>query len=132
MVKMQPYVKKWYDALAEDKIMGLKCNGCGSYEFPPVSVCNNCSGTDLTWVEMSGEGELVTFGLVRYPDLPFVKFAPYFYGNVVLKEGPSFSGMILGPDVEHPEELYQKLPVAVQAETQDMGGYKAVAFRVKG
>lgn len=132
MVKMQPYVKKWYDFLREGKIMGLKCNRCGSYEFPPVTVCNGCSGTDLSWVEMGGDGELVSFTVNLYPDPPFVEFAPFIYGNVVLKEGPTYSAMILGVDLEHPEELYRRLPVPVQAEIQDRGDYKFFAFRVKG
>jgi hypothetical protein len=132
MVKMEAYVKKWYDFLGKGEIMGLKCNRCGSYEFPPVTVCNNCSSTNLSWVKMSGEGVLVSFGLVRRGVPPFERFSPYICGNVVLKEGPAFIGMVLGADVEHPEELYDKLPVPVQAEVEDRGDYKFVAFRVKG
>jgi uncharacterized OB-fold protein len=132
VVKMQPYVKKWYDFLDEGKFMGLRCNRCGSYEFPPVPVCSKCSGTDLSWVEMSGEGELVSFTVSLYPDAIFEAFAPYIYGNVVLREGPTYAAMVLGADVAHPAELYEKLPVPVQAETQDRGEYKFVVFRVKG
>lgn len=130
MVKMVPYVKMWYDYFEKGKVMGLKCNRCGSYEFPPVPVCNNCSGTDLSWVEMSGEGELVAFSANPYPDPPFQSFAPYIYGQVILKEGPSYSTMVLGVDFEKQEELFEKLPVPVKAEIQDRGEYKFVAFRV--
>ncbi len=131
MVKMQPYVKKWYDYLAEGKVMGLRCNRCGSYEFPPVPVCNSCSGTNLSWVEMSGEGTLVTFAVNPTPDPPFVDFAPFLYGAVILKEGPTFHSMILGVDPEDTVGLYQRLPLPVQAETQDRGDHSFVVFRVK-
>lgn len=131
MVKMQPYVKKWYDFFAEGKIMGLKCNRCGSYEFPPVPVCNKCSGRELSWAEMSGKGELIQFTVSHYPDPYFADYAPYIYGVVALKEGPTYAAMILGHDVKTAEKLYDKLPVPVQAEVQDRGDYKIVAFRVK-
>lgn len=131
MVKMEPYVKKWYDFFEEGKIMGLRCSRCGSYEFPPVTVCNNCSGTELSWVEMSGEGKLVAFTLNPYPDPPFADFAPFYYGTVVLKEGPSYATMILGIDQEKEAELFELLPVDAKAEIQQRDGYKFIAFRIK-
>jgi uncharacterized OB-fold protein len=131
MVKMQTYVKKWYDFLAKDKIMGLKCNRCGSYEFPPVPVCNNCSGTDLSWVEMSGEGQLVSFGLAPHSEPPLTEFAPYISGTVALKEGPTYNAMVVGVDPKRAAELYGKLPIPVRVETQDRGDFKFVAFRLK-
>ena len=50
---------------------------------------------------------------------------------MVLKEGPTYAAMILGVDMDHTTELYNKLPVPVQAEVQDRGEYRFVAFRVK-
>jgi hypothetical protein len=131
MVKMQPYVKMFYDYLAEGKIMGLKCNKCGSIEFPPVTVCNNCSGTDLSWVEMSGEGTLVSFTTSIYAQPPFAQYAPYLYGTVILKEGARFPGMILGVTADQEQELFDQLPISVKAEVMERDGYNAVAFRVK-
>lgn len=131
MIKMQPYVKKWYDFLGEGKIMGLKCKRCGAYIFPPVTVCQECSGTELDWVEMSGEAKLLTFNLVIYPDPPFAKYAPYFFGSVKLKEGPDFNGMIFGLEEGKEEEALKRLPIPVKLEIMDRDGFKAVAFRIK-
>jgi uncharacterized OB-fold protein len=130
MVKMQPYVKKWYDYMEEGRVMGLKCDRCGSYEFPPVTVCNNCAGTNLSWIEMSGEGKLAAFSLAIEADPPFADFAPFIYGAVVLKEGPTFHSMILGWDIEDQAGLYKRLPIAVRSEIQDRGDHKFVVFRV--
>ena len=49
----------------------------------------------------------------------------------MLKEGPTFHSMILGWDPEDQAGLYEKIPVAVQSETQDRGDHKFVVFRVK-
>jgi uncharacterized OB-fold protein len=80
---------------------------------------------------MSGEGKLVAFTLSLYSDPPFADFTPYYYGEVVLKEGPGYWAMILGIDQGHDAELFQKLPVPVQAKIQQRSGYKMVAFRIK-
>ena len=130
-MKMQPYVKMWYEYFGEGKVMGLKCNGCGSYECPPVPVCSECSGTELTWTEMSGEGELTAFKVVLHPDERFGSSWPYVNGSVVLKEGPNYGGMVLGVGPDDCEELYGRLPVMVQAEIQDRGDYKFLAFHIK-
>lgn len=131
MVKMQPYVKMWYDFLAEGKIMGLKCNRCGSIEFPPVTVCYECSGTDLSWVEMSGEGQLISFTKAIYAQPPFAQYAPYIYGTVLLKEGGTFPGIIFGVEEGQEEGLFDRLPIDVKAEVMPRDGYSAVAFRVE-
>ena len=131
MVSMEPYVKKWYDHLEEGKIMGLRCNRCNNPIFPPVTVCDNCYSTDLSWSEMNSEGELVAFGINSYPDPPFSELAPYLYGLVKLKEGPSYSGIILGVDPNDQKALFESLPRKVKAEVIQMKGYKSVAFRVQ-
>ncbi|MFJ8019455.1 Zn-ribbon domain-containing OB-fold protein [Streptomyces sp. NPDC096311] len=130
-LKMQPYVKMWYEFFAEGKIMGLACNRCGAYEFPPVPVCNACSGTGLDWVEMSGEGELTSFKVALHPDQRFVSAWPYVSGNVILKEGPVYGGMVLGVGPEDVEDLYERLPLPVQGEVQDRGDHKFLVFRLK-
>lgn len=128
---MKTYVKDWYDFLEQDKIMGLKCRRCGSYEFPAVAICNNCSAAeDFEWVEMSGEGELVSFSVALFPDPWMTSFGTYLHGAVKMKEGTTFHAMILGIDPMDTETIYKKTPIKVKAETQQRDGYKYVAFRV--
>jgi len=131
MVKMEPIVEKWYNYFEEGKIMGFKCQRCGSYIFPPVPVCEHCSGTNLTWEELSGEGTLLEFDINRFPDPPFAKFAPFAYGHVKLKEGPTYGSIIEGINLDNPKEEFEKLPMDVKAEVKQMEGYKIIAFRVK-
>jgi uncharacterized OB-fold protein len=58
MYKLRPILKTWYEYLEQGKLMGLKCRDCGKITFPPVPVCASCKGTDLDWVEMSGDAVL--------------------------------------------------------------------------
>ena len=128
--KMQPYVKMWYEFFDQGKLMGLRCNGCGAYECPPVPVCSECAGVDLTWTELSGQGELTAFKVVLHADEGFTANWPYVNGNVLLREGPSYGGMVVGVGPDDAEELYNRLPVPVTGEIQDRGNYKFLAFRV--
>lgn len=92
MATMEPIVKKWYDTLKEGKIMGLKCKDCGVIEFPPVPICNSCSCTDMEWVEMSGEGELLTFCFSPMGVYPYHS-DPVLTGFARLKEGVQFASV---------------------------------------
>lgn len=131
MKPMEPYVKKFFGYLEEGKIMGQKCNRCGAYSFPPITACDNCGGTVLDWAEMNPEGELELFSLALYPDPPFMAFAPYLYGQVRLKDGPRFTSMILGANLDELRDLYTHLPVPVTAEVFQLEGYKIVAYRIQ-
>ncbi len=131
MIKMEPYVKEWYDHFENGKIMGLRCKRCGGYEFPPVTVCSNCSGMDLEWAEMSGEGKLINFSINRFPDKTFASFAPFYYGIVQLTEGPVYGTVLFGVNEQNEQEIFDKLPVDVVGEVQPREGFKFIAFRVK-
>lgn len=129
MRKMQPYVKQWYDFLAQDKIMGLKCERCNNLEFPPVPICNNCSGTDLEWYEINGEGEMNTFSICAFPEPWMAEYGVHIQGCVTLKEGATFHSMVSGVDPTDTEGLFQRLPIKVKAVTQQREGYSFIAFQ---
>jgi len=135
---MEPVVKKFYDSLEEGKILSLKCKRCGSSEYPPVTVCSNCSGTDLEWAEISGEAKLLEFGRVNpviagMGDPGFLKFMPYHYGSVEIKEGgPTHNGMIFGITDENEGTISGSLPYPLIAQIVELQGFKTVAWRIKG
>ncbi len=130
MITMEPYVKKWYDGLEGGKVMGVKCKRCGSYEFPPVPVCNNCSGKEMEWVEMSGEGKMVSFSANLIVDAPFIEFGQTIVAIVQLKEGPHFISPLVGTGIDQQAELFDKLPVSVKMEIQPRTNYKYPVFRI--
>jgi uncharacterized protein len=132
MVTMQPYVKMWYDFLADGKVMGLQCSQCGGYEFPPVAICGACSGFDLNWIQMSGEGQMTAFRVPLQPEPEFASLWPYLNGAVVLKEGLPYGGMVLGVGPDDVGWLYEALPVAVEADIKDRDGMKFLAFHLSG
>ena len=54
-------LEKYYRALEEGVIYGVKCSKCGWKYHPPTSMCNKCGSSDLEWVEIKGVGRLITY-----------------------------------------------------------------------
>lgn len=129
MKKIEPIVKKWYDALEEGKMYGARCVKCGAMEFPPLPICNTCGGHEMEWVEIDGEGELVAFDDCTAP-IWGPELGPVISGIVRMKEGCTFQAFILGVEGQERIDLFDKLPVKVKAEIQQRDGFKYPAFRV--
>ncbi len=132
--KMEPIVKKWYDYLADGKLMGLKCEECGTVHFPPFPICRECAGTNMEWVEMSGKAQVDGIALTLSPDHWFAEYAPFYNADGKTAEGSNFSTILLGLDpMSDQDDIFNnfvtKLPVQVEIEIQDRGDYHYPVYR---
>ena len=96
--------------LEQKKIMGVRCQSCNTLFLPPRPMCTNCFGSDLSWEELLGEGELAAFTIVHIAPTTMIAAGygrdnPYCSGIVNLKDGVAVSAQILGVDVAHPENI---------------------------
>ena len=126
-------VKRWYEALDEGKILSKKCKSCGAYEYPPVYCCNTCSGSDMEWAEISGDGKVTEFYLPAGAMTVIPEdndLMPYAIGVVELKEGPIVRTIIRGISKENERKIKEKLPLPVKAEMVQREGYKRVYWRI--
>ena len=104
--------------LNEDKLMGSKCNKCGTIATPPRQICKKCHDLDVEWVEMSGKGKLAAFTCTAIAprimiEEGFGRANPYCVGVVELKEGTRVDARIEGVDAKNPETIKVGLPLAV-------------------
>jgi len=96
--------------LNEEKLMGSRCKACGTQYVPPRSICVECYGSDMQWVEMKGKGRLAAFTCINIPP-PFMiaqgynRKNPYYTGVVELEEGARVDARIEGVDTAKPEEI---------------------------
>ena len=106
---MEPVLKIFYDSLKNDKkILGLRCKECGRVEFPPVPVCNSCSGMDMEWVDMRGEAELVSFTFNALGMAPY-RMRPTVIGFGRTKEGNMFASTLLDVGYADQPALLERL-----------------------
>lgn len=90
--------KTYNEALKKDKLLGLKCNNCGTITCPPKMTCQECAGTDLEVVELSGKGEIRTFTTTFVAPSGREGEAPYTIVLVELEEGAWLMGNLIDMD----------------------------------
>ncbi len=69
----------------EQKILGVRCEACDKTFVPPRQTCERCFA-DLTdqWVEVSNEGEVTGFTIVRHAEPYQPKEPPYVLALIKL------------------------------------------------
>ena len=102
--------------LEEEKLMGARCIECGALFVPPRAICTKCHGSEMQWVETSGEGQLVAFTCISIGPPAMIEEGydrnnPYCSGAVELVEGPRVVARIEGVDTRDPETIKIGMPV---------------------
>jgi uncharacterized OB-fold protein len=115
--------------------MAARCTACGSLYLPPRALCPHCYGTDMEWVELSGEGRLegytlVSVGLPAMVAAGYDRQCPYCSGIVRLAEGPAVAAQIVGEEVALPEKIEVGMPL--RAVFLERGGQVVLGFRDSG
>jgi uncharacterized protein len=94
------------------------CDDCGSLQHPPHAACRRCQSFNLVPKEMSGRGEIYSFVVTHYPQVPSFDY-PLAVALVQLDEGPRVVANIVDADpatlvigqrlevtfIEHDDEL---------------------------
>lgn len=129
-IKLEKIVETFYENLEKGKITARKCRACGAVEFPPVYACNECGCWDMDWVEIDGEATMHSIVLpAALSSKPEYKpLGKYAYGEIVLKEGARFNGVVRGITKKNRDALVAKLPIKVKAAIYQADGYKTVVF----
>jgi len=90
--------KDYNEALKKNKLLGLKCNSCGTVTVPPKMVCRQCASSDMDIVELSGRGKIQTFTTVFVAPEGREDECPYIIVLVELDEGPWIMGNLTSID----------------------------------
>ncbi|RZN62442.1 Zn-ribbon domain-containing OB-fold protein [Methanonatronarchaeum sp. AMET6-2] len=83
---------------------GTKCRECENTYFPPRNLCPTCRRDgDITDYKFDGDGELVTYTVIRTAAESHEKETPYIIGIVELEEGTSFTSQIVNCEIDEVE-----------------------------
>jgi uncharacterized protein len=94
-------IEQFYKFLERHKLMAGKCQKCGKIHLPPRPMCDNCLSKQFDWVEVRGEGKLLTYTVISIAPEQFQALTPYAVGIVELENGLKIPGMITGVTQEH-------------------------------
>ena len=120
--------------LDEEKLMGARCVECGALFVPPRAICAKCHGSEMEWMETSGEGQLVAFTCIAIGTAAMIaegydRNNPYCSGAVELAEGPRVVAQIEGVDTLHPETIKIGMPVKATFLRQGAGEDRQTVLR---
>ena len=108
-----------------------KCKGCGNVSFPPRLICPKCKSKEFEKVNLSDEGTLKTFTIIRVASDTFSLQAPFAVGIVELNDGVRLTTQIAGVDFKQ-LKIGKKVKMVFR-KIQDEGksglhcyGYKAI------
>lgn len=73
--------------LEEGKIMATRCNRCRRLYFPPRADCPDDLSTDMTWEQLGGRCELVTYTTAHFAPTGFENDLPYTIALAQCEEG---------------------------------------------
>lgn len=89
----KPY---WENARA-GRLVTQRCRSCGRIWHPPLPACPHCHSTDIGWHEVSGDGTVYTYTVVRHAThAALADRVPYVVAIVELAEGPRLVTGITG------------------------------------
>jgi uncharacterized OB-fold protein len=110
--------QEFNDTLKGNKILGLKCQDCGSITVPPKMVCRKCTSPNMEVMELKGTGKIQTFTTVNVTSEGREGEVPYTIVMVELDEGPWIMGNLSGvaPEKATMEELINKKVKMEKAE----------------
>jgi len=76
---------RFWDGCREHRLLVQQCKQCGTYRFPPGSMCCMCQSMDHEWVDVEGKGVLYSWTVVHYsPHRAFSRDVPYTVAYVEL------------------------------------------------
>ena len=89
---------QYFAALKENILKGLKFLDCGTITVPPKATCDECSSANQEITQLSGEGTIRTFTVIRVAPEGFK--APYVVVLTQLREGPWLTGLLNSDEPE--------------------------------
>jgi uncharacterized OB-fold protein len=93
----------FWDACAAGRLSIPRCDECAELIWYPRRFCPFCGSRSVTYTDVSGQGTVYTFTIMRRGGGPFREKAPYVLAYVRLDEGPVVMTNIVGVDPESVE-----------------------------
>ena len=99
-IPVNPESEPFWEATREGKLRLPRCNACGFVIYYPRSRCPECRSDDLSWVDMSGRGEVYSYTITQRTIGRFRKSVPFVVAYVELEEGPRMLTNLVDCDPE--------------------------------
>jgi len=115
----QTRIAKFWEGLKQGKLFATKCTRCGDIYFPPTADCPRCYSSNMNWIELTGDAELITWTIIHVSPKSFSQHSPYIIAIAKLKEGPRVMAWLTNVK---PEDI--KVGMKLKLVTKQLAGEK--------
>ena len=113
-------IKKFFDALSEGKILATRCKATGKIYFPPQVDCPEAPDSEVEWVELPRDGELVAYTIIYTKPYSFSHYSDYTVGIAKLSNGVQVLAWVRESD---PRKLRIGMKVRLEVVKREPEGY---------
>jgi uncharacterized protein len=100
----------FWEGVDRGELLIQHCTSCGRLRHPPRPMCPNCQSLEWDAVTSSGKGEVFSFIIPHYPQVPMFEY-PYVVAVIALEEGTRLISNVIDID---PSDVTIGLPVEVR------------------
>jgi len=100
----------FWEGVDRGELLIQHCTSCGKLRHPPRPMCPNCQSLEWDTVTASGKGEVFSFIIPHYPQVPFFEY-PYVVAVIALEEGTRLISNVIDID---PGDVTVGMPVEVR------------------
>lgn len=118
-------IQKFFEGLKEGKIYMTQCKKCGKKFFPPQADCPKCLQSDMDWVPLSGEGELLTCTMIVVKPSTYTHYDNYVVGIAEMEEGVRVLAWL---DIDDPKKIKPKMKVRLTTTRREPEGFITYQF----
>jgi uncharacterized OB-fold protein len=118
-------IQKFFEGLKEGKIYMTQCKKCGEKFFPPQADCPKCIESNMEWIQLSGEGELLTCTMIVVKPSTYTHYDNYIVGIAQMKEDVKVLAWL---KIDNPEKIKPKMKVRLTTVRREPEGFITYEF----
>jgi uncharacterized OB-fold protein len=118
-------IQKFFEGLKEGKVYMTKCKECGEKFFPPQADCPKCLESNMNWIPLSGEGELLTCTMITVKPTTYAHYDHYIVGIAQMKEGIRVLAWL---NIDDPQKIKPKMKVQLTTVKREPEGFTTYEF----
>jgi hypothetical protein len=107
LVNLSPdrFTEPFWKAAAERRLVAARCEECGTLRMPPSPFCHRCRSQRVGWVELSGDGTVYSFTVVRRALIPQLEESIPYVVAVIELEGAAGVRLVSNVVDVEPDEV---------------------------
>ncbi|MEM2035924.1 MAG: Zn-ribbon domain-containing OB-fold protein, partial [Candidatus Caldarchaeum sp.] len=113
-------VKKFFDGLKDGKVFATKCPVKNVFYFPPQVDCPLCMDENVEWVEIKGNGTLLTYTIISVKPASYLHYPDYVVAIAKMDEG---FNVLSWMTVDDPSKIKVGMPVKLVVKRREPEGF---------